>query len=184
MIGMGNFFDKKEVEQIKMLNASSGNHHRFRPYDLNNPEDMAEMLEFSIGEYCDCMTYLKRVESVRTSFAEIVETTGAKSWLEGKRRGKNFVSNTSIVLKSVKGNLERLSAKATDRCMNAMRIALEAPPQHQERIFGRTHSLDTEKIEEFVATFFEQVRHSSFHYEIRKNYEDFVKLVNAGLNVS
>ncbi|MDR2749859.1 MAG: hypothetical protein LBC41_04275, partial [Clostridiales bacterium] len=65
-----------------------------------------------------------------------------------------------------------------------MRIALEAPPQHQERIFGRTHSLDAEGIEEFVLSFFEKVRHSSFHYEIRKNYEDFVKMVNEGLNAS
>jgi hypothetical protein len=183
MVDIGNFFDKEDTELIKLLNAASGNRHRFRPYDLNNPDDMAEMLEFAIGEYCDCLSYLRRVESVKESFDETVESTGAKAWLEGKRR-KSFVANTSIVLKSVKANMELLSAKATDRCMNAMRMALEAPPMHQARIFGKVHKLNEEKIDAFIAEFFEQAKNSTFHYEIRKNYDEFVAKVNALLNVS
>ena len=36
---MSNFFDKEDVENIKILNECSEMKHRYKPLDLNNADD-------------------------------------------------------------------------------------------------------------------------------------------------
>jgi hypothetical protein len=181
---MSNFFDKDDAEHIRMLNAASGYNHRSKPYNLNNPDDLSEMLQYAVGEFSDYRKYFFNLVKISEDFMAMTEKTQAAPWLNKGKGGKDsrFIENTHVIVNSASIYMGHMSVIATAKCEHALRIALEAPAHFQERIFGKAYTLSKDELDDFIKSFFEHADDCEYLHAIPDNYSNFVDRVNKELS--
>lgn len=142
----GNWSSSKR-DAIELLNAALGTRYRSRPYDMNNPDDVAHMVTYVTGEFMDLCHYSSEIGSLLEHLDESIETYYPAEWIAADLKIDDVETDIPIrkayfQLCATEDNIIKARDEAAARCKEIWRLFL-ANPLYSDKV---QKVVDVEKI--------------------------------------
>ena len=136
---MKNLFDKNTAKGIERLNQASGLHHRSKPYDINNKEDLKEMLKIKVCAISDYLEYSDRLEDLLELIDESIEYFDVSTWLSFTRdeyESDKLLTKCYDSTSKANDNFRKLVDRTKKEVLEVLNIILNSREDIQVGIFG------------------------------------------------
>jgi len=179
---MVNMFDRENAENIEKINAFMGMRHRSTPYDLTNPDDLKQAFLLTVAASMDYRRYWRSLENIAEEFDESLEYYDTAAWLNmSLNPGKSDVlSMEAAGMLSVTSDIfSQLIERADRSCTTILKAILAAPAAVQQDVLGRAYSIPANELDERIKILLEGLDESDMHYQMEKNREAFIELMES-----
>jgi len=178
---MSNFFNKEDVNKIKILNDYLGMQHRHKPMDLNNAKDLCEHLKYKSCAFLDYTNYYGELNNLLEKYDESMEYYDTASWFnlpQDTGEVDGLLKESYMALSHAENMFDELSNRAMQECEEVLIIVLKAKKDLQKYILGVEYSLRQETLKKVIEAVFEDPEQIEYHYNMEDTFESFIKHVN------
>jgi len=172
---MNNFFDRENMQKIKLLNEKTGMSHRTKPFDLNNVKDLDELLKYRVCAFLDYNEYEMTISDLLENFDESMEYYDAATWLDLSMRTNKpdkLLQKCYKSIRKVADDFLELTWRSEKECKEALSMVLSHNEETQKSILG--FSLNKiDKLNEILENIFEEIIDLKYEYNMEKAYENF-----------
>lgn len=172
---MNNFFDRENLEKIKLLNEKSGMSHRAKPYDLNNIKDFDELLKYKVCAFLDYKEYQMTIDDVLEHFDESMEYYDTVTWLNGSLGTNNpdkLLERCYSSTRKAADDFYKLAERAEQECKKVLYMAIDSDDETQKYVLGFTIR-KTKKLNEIIDNIFDEITDLEYEYNMEHAYENF-----------
>jgi hypothetical protein len=168
---------------IDILNKHLGMGHRTGDYNLAETSELKAALEYAVAAYMDYHHYMMSLSSLSEKFDESVEYFDTESWVSLTSDLDNvddLVYGCACSLSAAFNKFCDLAARAQKHLELILKIAVTAPTEAQNEMFGKSFVLDPSDIEGWLEGLFDALYDAEYHHSIPDNFKEFLKIINAG----
>ncbi|MDA8334760.1 MAG: hypothetical protein M0Z41_07185 [Peptococcaceae bacterium] len=127
----GNWSSSKR-NAIELLNAALGTRYRSKPYDMNNPDDVAHMVTYISGEFMDLCHYSTEIDSMLEYLDESIETYYPAEWISADLAVSDIktdipMAKAYLQLRRAGKTMNKALVEAAARCKEAWSLFLGNP---------------------------------------------------------
>ncbi|MFZ5353949.1 MAG: hypothetical protein ACOZCL_14685 [Bacillota bacterium] len=138
---MSNFFDRENLEKIKLLNEKAVISHRTKPFDLNNINDLEELLKYKVCAFLDYKEYEMTIDDVLEHFDESMEYYDTATWLNvslGTNNPDKLLEKCYNSTRKAADDFYKLTQRAEKECKEVLYIIVDSDEETQKSILGFT----------------------------------------------
>ncbi len=172
---MSNYFDRENIEKIKLLNEKAGMSHRTKPYDLNNITDLDELFKYRVCAFLDYHEYEMTLGDVLEHFDESMEYYDTATWLDlsvSTNKPDKLLQKCYKSLRKAADDFLELAQRAENECKEVLYIIADSDKETQKSILGFTVK-KTDNLNEITEDIFDEITDLEYEYNMEKAYENF-----------
>jgi len=180
---MSNFFDRENLEKIKLLNEKAGMSHRTKPYDLNNIKDLDELLKYKVCAFWDYKEYQMTIDDVLDHFDESMEYYDTATWLDfsiSTNKPDKLLQKCYKSLRKATDDFLELTQRAEKECKEVLYIVADSDEETQKSILGFAVK-KTKNFNEIIENIFDEITDLEYEYNMEKAYENFKTFLRENL---
>jgi len=175
-------FDKENAENIEKINAGLGMRHRSTPYDLTNPDDLAQAFLLTVAACMDYRRYWRKLEGIAEEFDESVEHYDTATWIDmgyAPEKADELAFEAAGTVAETADLFHMLMERGDRNCAAILKVILSASADVQKKVFGTAYAIPANELDAQIEELFEGLDETDVHYEMGKNRDEFLQLMEA-----
>ena len=149
--------------------------------DLTKPEDLKHALTLAVAAWRDYCHYSGTLSVLIESFDESVEHYDTASWFNmSLSPGKvdELTTEGMDALNTASVAFDKLSDRAKDQCVMILKKALDASPETQKVVLGKTYRGEQSELDARIEELFDALLEADYHHAIPENYDEFLLVMD------